>query len=1072
MKNLLSIFCGLTIAFTAQMGPAQTIQPTQFNFVPSRIVGQPILQQQGAITAIAENLVEGREFNNPQAIAIDTSASPPILYVADFANNRVLAWKNALGFTKGDFADKVIGQRDFFSINGQGPAVSGSSLSTGLAGPIALAVDKSGNLYVADAGNNRIVRYPAPLQQTGDLLTIDLIIGQPDLNSGRANQGLQAPTEKTLALNNGNNFGAGIAIDASGNLWVSDTFNNRVLRYPASSVGSGAAFDPAADLVLGQSDFVTRTIPANAQTAVKCGNTAVSSTACNKTILSLPTALAFDPKGRLFVADGLNRVVVFTPPLASGQLISRIMGIDPGTPPNPPPTVSASTLGPPGNITFVGSNPYVTDTLNARVLGYDPFDQWADEGTAFSPPAKVVVGQPSFQGFQSNRGFPQPSNITLAGPQNGGPQPNSLIPGPAAAAFAGTELFVADSGNNRVIVFPQQGTNNFGPATRLLGQLDFQYNSLNLIEGREFGFFPNVGSCAFSGVLPFASSGGGVTIDNSSNPPHMYVADPVNNRVLGYLDARKLNAGAFADIVIGQPDLKTAEINYPLNNGNQTTDQGLWSPEDVAVDSSGNLYVADTCNARVLRFSAPFAQPFTSLPHANLVLGQTSFFGQPVKDLSRQTMRSSYGLAFSFTGNLVVSDPVANRILHFKKPSGGDFKSGDPAANVFGQKDFNSTGTSVFNNPRGLAIDPDDQLYVADTFNNRVAILPNVTIAGDNPPVLFSIPQLSSPVSVAVNQATREVWVTNTNLSQTVRYPNFQTILSNPTPSAVLNNTFAAVSVALDPFGNPVIAEALTNRISFFYPAIDFTSSAGGVAGRFSGNGANYLARFAPGMIASIFAFPNSHFGDQTATYSNLPPTTLGDVQVTVAGIPAPLFYVSPSQINLQIPAATPTGGLQEIQVIRASTSQVLASFLFRIDIASPGLFTATSSGVGQISAINADDNSINGSTHPCKAGSIISLYGTGPGLLTSQPPDGQPATGAVNTVLKPQVIINGTILPDSDVSYSGAAPGYVGLWQINAKVPTNAPPGDVRVVVTYAGFPSNQDSSGNLRVTTIRVNP
>ena len=130
MKNLLSISCGLAIAVTTPFGSAQTIQPTQFNFVPSRIVGQPILQQQGIITAVGENLVEGREFNTPFAIAIDTSESPPILYVADFANNRVLAWKNAFGFTKGDFADKVIGQRDFFSISPQGPAVSGSSMRT------------------------------------------------------------------------------------------------------------------------------------------------------------------------------------------------------------------------------------------------------------------------------------------------------------------------------------------------------------------------------------------------------------------------------------------------------------------------------------------------------------------------------------------------------------------------------------------------------------------------------------------------------------------------------------------------------------------------------------------------------------------------------------------------------------------------------------------------------------------------------------------------------------------------------------------------------------------------------
>ena len=116
---------------------AQTI----FNPAPSRIVGQAVLQQQGVLTAIAPNLVEGREFNNPQAVALDTSVTPPILYVADLGNNRVLAWKNASGFPSGAYADLVIGQRDLMSTSPEGPA---GDLSTGLTSPVGLAVDAHG----------------------------------------------------------------------------------------------------------------------------------------------------------------------------------------------------------------------------------------------------------------------------------------------------------------------------------------------------------------------------------------------------------------------------------------------------------------------------------------------------------------------------------------------------------------------------------------------------------------------------------------------------------------------------------------------------------------------------------------------------------------------------------------------------------------------------------------------------------------------------------------------------------------------------------------------------------------
>src|SRR4029077_4155172 len=106
----------------------------------------------------------------------------------------------------------------------------GQDLSTGFFGPIALAVDKNGSLYVADSQNNRILRFPSPLTQTGDLLQQDLIIGQKDLNGRSSNEGQTTPSAKSLSIQ----IGAGLAFDAQGNLWVADAGNNRVLRFPAS----------------------------------------------------------------------------------------------------------------------------------------------------------------------------------------------------------------------------------------------------------------------------------------------------------------------------------------------------------------------------------------------------------------------------------------------------------------------------------------------------------------------------------------------------------------------------------------------------------------------------------------------------------------------------------------------------------------------------------------------------------------------------------------------------------------------------------------------------------------------
>ncbi len=866
-----------------QLLEAQTI----FNPAPSRIVGQAVLQQQGVLTAIAPNLVEGREFNSPQAVAVDASTNPPILYVADFGNNRVLAWKNVSVFTKGDFADLVIGQRDLLSTSAEGP---GRDLSTGLSSPVAVVVDSAGNLYVTDAGNNRILRYPRPLAQTGALLAVDLVIGQPDLSSKSSNAGLTAPTANTLALASGSSvFRAGLAFDAQGNLWVSDPGNNRVLRFPASELGAGAANQPPADVVLGQNDFSSNSLPSNL-------------TRSAKNFLSQPAGLALDPEGRLFIADSANRVVVYTPPFAIGQSIARIMGVV--TTANAPP-VSESTLGavdsnghaqPPQSVFFIGGNPYVVDTGNARILGYDPFDQWPQESVAFSPPAKILIGQPNFQSALSNEGLARPNASTFAGPQN-----NPFTGGPVGAAFDGADLLVADSGNNRVLAFPRQANGSFAAATRVLGQLDFQYNSVNLIDGREVGFSGNTGSCSVSGALPFFL-GGSVVIDASSTPSHLYIADPLNNRILGYQDFRKVNAGAPANLVIGQPDLLTALVNYPSNSPTEANAQGLWSPEGLAVDAKGNLYVADACNARVLRFPAPFAQTPGVMPRADLALGQASLFGQPITDASRQTLKSAYGVAFTVAGDLVVSDTLANRILYLRRPPVVIFKPANRRANVFGQPDFASSLPTVLAGPRLIATDANDQLYIADTGNNRVAAMPSVPTAGDNPPILFSIPQLSSPYGVFVNRATGEIWASNTGANQVLRYSSSAAIITNAAPSAKLG-VFGPISLALDPFGNPIIAEAATNRVSFYYPAIDYTASAGGVPGRLSGNAANFFGRFAPGMLATIFSFPAAPFGGQTASFSGAPiPAVLGDVRVTVGGIPAPLMLVSPAQINFQVP--------------------------------------------------------------------------------------------------------------------------------------------------------------------------
>src|SRR5205085_2769443 len=124
------------------------------NQVPTREVGHPVLPQPNPfnVATVNPNLVEGREFFYPSGIALDTSVTPPRLYVADTRNNRVLAWKDAVGFTNGKPADLVLGQRDFMSTFALGPGRNPNNpLSTGFTLPSGLAVFQV-DLYVADSG--------------------------------------------------------------------------------------------------------------------------------------------------------------------------------------------------------------------------------------------------------------------------------------------------------------------------------------------------------------------------------------------------------------------------------------------------------------------------------------------------------------------------------------------------------------------------------------------------------------------------------------------------------------------------------------------------------------------------------------------------------------------------------------------------------------------------------------------------------------------------------------------------------------------------------------------------------
>lgn len=204
-------------------------------------------------------------------------------------------------------------------------------------------------------------------------------------------------------------------------------------------------------------------------------------------------------------------------------------------------------------------------------------------------------------------------------------------------------------------------------------------------------------------------------------------------------------------------------------------------------------------------------------------------------------------------------------------------------------------------------------------------------------------------------------------------------------------------------------------------------------------NAASFQAgAVAPGTIVSIFGSGLAR-GEMQAASVPLP-TTLLDTSVSFNGVAAPLFYVSGMQVNAQVPFETAAG----TAVVRVSRgSAVSMTQPVSIAAASPGIFTVNAQGTGAGIVTHADDFRLVSDSAPARTGEFVAIFCTGLGRLDAEN----------RTAVLPQVSIAN--LPAA-VSYAGAAPGFVGLYQVNVQVPAGAPAGAQPLTIVLGGSASN----------------
>jgi streptogramin lyase len=312
--------------------------------------------------------------------------------------------------------------------------------------------------------------------------------------------------------------------------------------------------DTVADLVLGQPNFITS----------KCNIDFVVYKVVSASTLCYPFGVVADAAGNVYVTDvGNNRVLVYLDPQNTDTVADLVLG-QPNFTSNTANNggVSASSLHAPHGVAVdTAGNVHVADLLNNRVLEYHA-------PLTTDTVADVVLGQPNFTSNTANYGGVSASS--LHGPRE-------------VAVDAAGNVYVADTANHRGLVYldPQ---NTDMVADLVLGKPNFFTSKckIDVVDGKVVTV---AGSSSVSTLcLPF-----GVAVDAAGN---VYVADG-NNRVLVY--HTPLTTDTVADVVLGQPNF----TSNTANNGGVSA-SSLHGPHGVAVDTVGNVYVADLYNNRVL----------------------------------------------------------------------------------------------------------------------------------------------------------------------------------------------------------------------------------------------------------------------------------------------------------------------------------------------------------------------------------------------------------------------------------------------------------------------------------------
>jgi uncharacterized protein (TIGR03437 family) len=471
--------------------------------------------------------------HSPQDVVIDSGGA---IYIAD-TGNAVIRKVTTDGLINTVAGTNAVG------LAGDGAA----ALSAAMNSPYSVAVDSSGNIFIADYGNNRIRRVD---NTSGKISTI---AGTDNL--GFAGDG-SAATSAILHLP------TGVALDSSGNVYFADSLNNRIRKIAGSNittVAGNGGFSSSGD-----------------------GGPATSAQ------LNTPLGVAVDAAGNLYIADSLNNAIRKVS--ANGAMSTFAGNSVPGSSGDGGAPTAAQLNGPQGVAVDAAGNVYVADTQNHKVrkISGGAISTFAGSGTAgFSGDGSAATG------------------ASLNAPFS------------VAVDAAGGNVYIAEFGNSRVRKVDSKGI-------------------ITTVAGNGVSAYGGDGGPALSAQL---NGPQGVAVDSAGN---LYIADTENNRV------RQVTPGGAISTIAGNGLAGFAA------DGVQSTNTQMGNPTGVAVDTFGNLYVADG-NARVRKV---FTSGLISTIAGTGVRGYSGDGGAGTQAM----LSAPSGVAVSAAGNVYVADTLNNAV--------------------------------------------------------------------------------------------------------------------------------------------------------------------------------------------------------------------------------------------------------------------------------------------------------------------------------------------------------------------------------------------------------------------------